>query len=106
MKRSSERILTTHVGSLVRPPVLLKYTEAFAEGLAIDSRGYEATLSSAVAEVVRQQVTHGVDVVSDGEFGKAVWTGYSFDRMSGFEPRPAPPDAERFVGREQKRFRE
>jgi 5-methyltetrahydropteroyltriglutamate--homocysteine methyltransferase len=95
MKQSTDRILTTHVGSLSRPADLIEmYREqAPAEKL-------EARLTSAVAEVVRQQVESGIDVVNDGEFGKPVseevdygaWATYIYQRLSGFEMRDLPAD--------------
>ena len=105
MQRSTDRILTTHVGSLIRPESLLSFSRAAAEGEAIDRAAYESTLSQSVASVVHDQVAHGIDVVSDGEFGKASWTGYSFDRLTGFEMRD-DPDFLKFIGRERIRFRQ
>src|SRR5262245_52576920 len=69
MKRSTERILTTHVGSLIRPPELLEFIRARQSGQAYDEDAYQSCLTESVAEVVRQQAEAGVDVVSDGEFG-------------------------------------
>ena len=95
MKRSSNRILTTHSGSLPRPGDLreLYREDAPAEKL-------EPRLASAVGEVVRQQKEAGIDVVNDGEFGKPMseetdygaWAFYMYNRLSGFEMREAPPD--------------
>ena len=70
MKRSAERILTTHVGSLIRPPQLLKFIAAKQGGLAYDRTGYAECLGRSVAEVVRQQKKAGIDVPSDGELGR------------------------------------
>ena len=66
MKRSDDRILTTHVGSLVRPPELIELVRAGAEG---NLRGSDV-VAAATADVVARQAAAGVDVVSDGEFGK------------------------------------
>ena len=89
MKRSTDRILTTHVGSLIRPPRLLEFLRAKQDRRPYDERAHNACLREAVAEVVRQQADAGVDVVSDGEFGKAIsWSQYALERLSGFERRP------------------
>ena len=88
MKRSSSRILTTHVGSLIRPPALLEFLRAKQAGQPYDEPAYQACLKDAVAAVVRQQAEVGVDVISDGEFGKSIsWSQYVLDRLSGFERR-------------------
>ena len=89
MKRSSDRILTTHVGSLIRPPALQEFLRAKQAGKPYDQGAYAACLAQSVAEVVRQQAAVGVDVVSDGEFGKSIsWSQYVLERLSGFERRP------------------
>jgi 5-methyltetrahydropteroyltriglutamate--homocysteine methyltransferase len=93
MKRSTERILTTHCGSLPRPAALLDLMKARAEGGAIDARDYDATLHQAVQEVVGQQVESGIDVVTDGEQSKTGFFTYIGERLSGFEPRPGPRSA-------------
>jgi 5-methyltetrahydropteroyltriglutamate--homocysteine methyltransferase len=105
MHRSTDRILTTHVGSLIRPESILSYSTAIAAGEAVDTAAYEKTLRQEVGNVVRDQAAHGIDVVSDGEFGKASWTGYSFNRLTGFELRD-DPDFMKFIGRERARFHE
>src|SRR6185503_863649 len=85
MRRSTERILTTHVGSLIRPAPLLPYIRAKQSGEPYDERGYAECLASCVADVVRQQAAAGVDIPSDGEFGKAIsWSQYALERLSGF----------------------
>jgi len=91
MKRSNDRILTSHVGSLIRPPELLEFLAAKQAGKPIDQKAHEAALTRTVAAVVQQQAEAGVDVVSDGEFGKAIsWSQYALERLSGFERRPVP----------------
>ncbi len=88
MKRSSDRILTTHVGSLPRPSDLMALYEADAPDEKLQSR-----LRAAVGEIVRQQAESGMDVVNDGEFGKAMrssvdfgaWWSYVYPRLSGYE---------------------
>ena len=94
MKRSSERILSTHVGSLIRPPKLQEFLRAKQGGKPYDEQGFQKCLSDSVAEVVKQQADAGIDVVSDGEFGKSIsWAQYALTRLSGFERRPIKTDA-------------
>ena len=91
MKRSRERILTTHTGSLPRPADLLSMLRDGEEGRPVDSQALTARVESAVAEVVRQQVEAGIDVVSDGEMGKPSFATYVTHRLSGFgDENPAP----------------
>src|SRR6266852_2288049 len=108
MRRSSERILTTHVGSLIRPPELQAFLRAKQNGEPLDARAYQACLTKSVAEVVQKQVQAGVDVVSDGEFGKSIsWSQYALERLSGFERRPVKPGAHPFArGADRARFPE
>jgi 5-methyltetrahydropteroyltriglutamate--homocysteine methyltransferase len=84
MKRSTERILTTHVGSLPRPDDLIRTMFAKQEGVPVDPVALEARTRSAVAEVVAKQVEAGVDVVSDGEMSKPSYVTYISDRLDGF----------------------
>jgi 5-methyltetrahydropteroyltriglutamate--homocysteine methyltransferase len=94
MKRSSDRILTTHVGSLIRPPELQDFLRAKQSGKPYDEKAYQACLVGTVAEVVRRQADAGIDVVSDGEFGKSIsWAQYALTRLSGFERRPIKQEA-------------
>ena len=89
MKRSIDRILTTHVGSLIRPYALQQFLRAKQAGKPYDSKGYQKCLSDSVANIVREQTQAGIDVVSDGEFGKSIsWAQYALERLSGFERRP------------------
>ena len=89
MKRSSSRILTTHVGSLVRPPALQEFLRAKQAGKPYDQAAYQKCLADSVAEVVHKQAETGIDVISDGEFGKSIsWSQYVLERLSGFERRP------------------
>jgi 5-methyltetrahydropteroyltriglutamate--homocysteine methyltransferase len=89
MKRSTDRILTTHVGSLARPPKLRDFLVAKAAGQAFDHAAYAECLRQSVAEIVAKQAEIGIDVVSDGEFGKAIsWAQYGLFRLGGFERRP------------------
>ena len=89
MKHSTDRILTTHVGSLIRPQELREFLGAKEAGLSFDQAAYAICLKQAVAEVVRRQAEIGIDVISDGEFGKAIsWAQYALFRLGGFERRP------------------
>jgi 5-methyltetrahydropteroyltriglutamate--homocysteine methyltransferase len=108
MKRSTARILTTHVGSLIRPPALIEFLRAQQERKPVDEAAFAACLASSVAEVVRQQAEAGVDVVSDGEFGKTIsWSQYALERLSGFERRPMKAGANPFArGADRTRFAE
>ena len=84
---SVDRILTTHVGSLVRPPRLVEFLKKIEAGEPYDKAGYEACLKESIEEVVRKQVEAGIDIVSDGEFSKGRnWAFYVHDRLSGFAP--------------------
>jgi 5-methyltetrahydropteroyltriglutamate--homocysteine methyltransferase len=85
LKRSTERFLTTHTGSLPRPDDLIRIMFAKEEGLPIERAALEARIRSAVAEVVRKQVEAGVDVVDDGEVSKPSYATYPKDRLAGFE---------------------
>ena len=99
MHRSTDRILTTHVGSLIRPESIRKHLRAKQKGEAYDAAAHAANLKETVAEVVRQQAEVGIDVVSDGEFGKGIsWSQYVIERVSGFERRPFR-DGPQFRGR-------
>jgi 5-methyltetrahydropteroyltriglutamate--homocysteine methyltransferase len=102
VKRSIERILTTHAGSLPRPADLLAMSEA--------DRGkdaYEARLSEAVGDIVRKQAELGIDIVDDGEFGKPGFVTYVNERLSGFEIDPERTGRHAWAGsREAKSFPE
>ena len=108
MKRSSHRILTTHVGSLIRPPALQEFLRAKQAGKPYDEAAYQRCLNSTVAEIVRKQAEIGVDVVSDGEFGKSIsWSQYVLERLSGFERRPIKAGANPFTrGVDREKFAE
>ena len=105
MKRSEERILTTHVGSIVRPESLLSLGNQ-GNGPPKDPAVYAAALQAAVKDVVRKQVAAGIDIVNDGEFGKSSWANYVLERISGFEVREGSYDARHWLGRERERFPE
>jgi 5-methyltetrahydropteroyltriglutamate--homocysteine methyltransferase len=91
VKRSTERILSTFVGSLVRPPRLRELQQSMAAGQPVDEALYADTLRQSVADAVRKQAEVGLDVVSDGEYGKSGWAAYILDRVGGFEVRELPP---------------
>jgi 5-methyltetrahydropteroyltriglutamate--homocysteine methyltransferase len=94
MKRSSERILTTHVGSLIRPNELQDFLRLKQAGKPYDKAAYDAVLAKSVAGVVKRQAEAGIDVASDGEFGKSIsWSQYVLERLSGFERRPIKQEA-------------
>jgi 5-methyltetrahydropteroyltriglutamate--homocysteine methyltransferase len=109
MKRSTDRILTSHVGSLIRPAALQEFLRARQKGAPLDQKAYQKCLGETVAEVVKQQADVGIDVVSDGEFGKAIsWSQYALERLSGFERRPVPAGASNPFARgaDRKKFAE
>jgi len=86
--RSTERILTTHVGSLPRPKALLDLMKAVLAGEPCDRAAYAQRVRGAVAEAVRQQADAGIDIVTDGEQSKPGFFTYVQERLAGFEPRP------------------
>jgi 5-methyltetrahydropteroyltriglutamate--homocysteine methyltransferase len=84
MKRSTERFLTTHTGSLPRPDDLIRMMYAKEEGVPVDSDALARRVASAVEEVVRKQADAGVDIVDDGEMSKPSYATYIKDRLNGF----------------------
>ncbi len=94
MKHSTDRILTSHVGSLIRPTALQDFLRLKQAGKPYERAAYEKCLTASVGEIVRRQARAGIDVVSDGEFGKSIsWAQYALERLSGFERRPIKQDA-------------
>jgi len=91
MRRSTERILTTHAGSLARPDALRALLTAKDEGQVYDAGALAAQTRSAVAAVVRQQAAVGLDVVNDGEQSKRNFTTYARERLGGVEERVLEP---------------
>jgi 5-methyltetrahydropteroyltriglutamate--homocysteine methyltransferase len=93
MRRSTDRILTSHVGSLPRPEQLIAANQAREAGDRLDETGFREMLQAAVADVVRHQKELGIDIPNDGEFGKSVthrvhygaWWSYAFQRWGGLE---------------------
>jgi len=103
MQRSTDRILTTHVGALQRPPGLSKALSEHGEW----APDVLPELRAAVAEVVARQERAGIDVVDDGEFGKTLWMWYVRDRMDGIEGREWSQNAEPLLkGRDRDQFPE
>jgi 5-methyltetrahydropteroyltriglutamate--homocysteine methyltransferase len=90
MRRSTERILTTHTGSLPRPEDLARTMFAKEDGVPVDPGALAARIRSAVAEVVRKQAEVGLDVVNDGEYSKPSYATYIKDRLRGFEGTSQP----------------
>ena len=88
MKLSTDRILTTHVGSLPRPKPLLDLLLAKEKGQDIDAALFEAQTAKAVEDVVAQQIACGIDVVSDGEMSKPSYTMYVRHRLDGIGMHP------------------
>src|SRR5262245_33925009 len=94
MKRSQDRILTTHVGSIGRPDHLLDLLGKTAHGGAAEQQAFAEAARHEVIEVIRRQVEAGIDIVTDGEMSKSSFFGYIRDRLGGFEettPPPGPP---------------
>ena len=91
MKRSADRIITTHVGSLPRPPDLREMLTAKSNHQPYDAAAFARRVREAVDAVVRKQVECGVDVVNDGELSKPNFSNYARERLSGFELREYPP---------------
>jgi len=84
MKRSTDRFLTTHTGSLPRPEDLIRMMHAKQEGVPVDAVALERRVAAAVAEVVQKQSAAGIDVINDGEMSKPSYATYITDRLSGF----------------------
>ncbi|HEV2189087.1 MAG TPA: epoxyalkane--coenzyme M transferase, partial [Stellaceae bacterium] len=89
MKLSTERILTTHVGSLPRPRAMLDLIAAREAGSPVDEAAFEAQSAAAVADIVAQQVACGIDIVSDGEQSKPSYATYVKHRIDGIDMDPS-----------------
>jgi 5-methyltetrahydropteroyltriglutamate--homocysteine methyltransferase len=101
MKRSTDRTLTTHVGSLPRSKAVTDVVFAREKGQDPDVNESDRIIREAVADVVRKQVQAGIDIVSDGEMSKISYATYIKDRITGFEgdsARQPPKDLEEFPG--------
>jgi len=90
VKRGTERILTTHAGSLPRPTDLRELVQARTDGRPYDASAYPKRLRDAVSDVVRAQTAHGLDVIGDGELSKPSFVTYVTERLGGFEPIAEP----------------
>ena len=86
MKRSSDRILTTHVGSLARPHRLLDFLWSRERGESVDESLFEREIHEAVQDRVSRQYGAGIDIVCDGEQSKSSFLTYIADRLTGFSP--------------------
>src|ERR1043165_8268440 len=106
MKNSTDRILTTHVGSLIRPKALQDFLRLKQTGKPYDKAASEQCLTESVGSIVQHQAKTGIDVVSDGEFGKSIsWSQYVLERLSGFERRPFKSGANPFQrGADREKF--
>jgi 5-methyltetrahydropteroyltriglutamate--homocysteine methyltransferase len=106
MHLSPDRIHTTHVGSLIRPAELLQFIRPRQAGQPYDEQAYANCLRATVEAVVRRQREAGIDVPSDGEFGKSIsWSQYALERLSGFERRNVRPGEHGFArGADRARF--
>src|SRR5262245_31712310 len=91
MKRSTDRILTTHVGSLARPDALVPLLKAQDLAQPYDKALFSRLVREAVADVVRKQCEAGIDIVADGEQSKSSFYRYVLERFTGFERRPPTP---------------
>src|SRR5688572_32965754 len=102
MKRSERRILTTHVGSLPRPRELLAPLHARESGEPYDAAALQRAVAETTAQVARRQADLGIDVLNDGEHGRASFATYANTRIGGLErePHPPPRSEERRVGKE------
>ena len=87
-QQNTDRIQTTHIGSLPRPHAVLDMMKAKFAGQPYDKKVYEATITKAVADSVRKQVECGIDIVTDGEVSKPGFFTYIQERLEGFESRP------------------
>ena len=97
MKRSTDRILTTHVGSLARPVDLLDLMKAKVNDEPHDQEIYAERISAAVVEIVRKQADSGIDIVTDGEQGKLGFSAYVSERLAGYEARSGAIDSAEFA---------
>ena len=106
MKRSTDRILTTHVGSLPRPVDLLEMNDVKGSGRPIDQSAWAARVNTAVSEIVRLQRESGVDIVNDGELSKSSWSSYVNERLSGFAESVSRGKGSLAKGRDKRAFQE
>jgi 5-methyltetrahydropteroyltriglutamate--homocysteine methyltransferase len=105
VRRSNDRILTTHVGSLIRPAALLQRGAAAKDGPQ-EQQQYLDAVRESTRDVVLRQVETGIDITNDGDSGKSSWANYVLDRVTGFETRPDTMFEAVWLGRDRVRFRE
>lgn len=98
MKTSTDRILTTHTGSLPRPESLVKLMLERARGGTVPDATYETAVAGAVDAIVKKQTDLGVDVIDDGEQSKSGFVAYVNERLAGYEPFARPPGQKAFAG--------
>src|ERR1041385_5047242 len=100
MQMSTDRILTTHVGSLPRPQPVVDLLFAQDQGAPYNQAEFDSVMRDAVRDAVRRQVEAGIDIVSDGEMSKISYATYIRHRLTGFEvadvPRTVPKDLDDF----------
>jgi 5-methyltetrahydropteroyltriglutamate--homocysteine methyltransferase len=106
VKRSSDRILTTHVGSLPRPADLLEMNDAKANGRSVDPAAWMARVKASILDVVRRQRECGVDIVNDGELSKSSWSSYVNDRLGGFAESISHGQSAIVKGRDKRAFQD
>lgn len=108
MKRSTDRILVSHVGSLARPKDLMEMLVARNDGKSYDQAALAKRMRESVAEVVQKQIECGIDIVNDGELGKSNFSRYTKERLGGFVERSADPNFKptSIFGRDMKEFTE
>src|SRR5262245_11720697 len=98
MKRSTDRILTTHVGSLIRTPEIMLGMKARALGKPYDQDRFAADIRQGITDVVHKQVEIGIDIPNDGELARHGFAAYVHRRLGGLEPRPADANANPWGG--------
>jgi 5-methyltetrahydropteroyltriglutamate--homocysteine methyltransferase len=92
MKRSTERILTTHAGALPQPADLKQMHSAQMSGQPVDQTAFAKRVREVVAEVIKKQLDCGLDIINDGEVGKSNFSRYARERLSGFIERQVKPE--------------
>src|SRR3954453_20684075 len=92
MKYSTDRILTTHAGALPQPDDLKQMHGAGTSGQSVEEASFSARVRAAVAEIVKKQISCGLDIINDGELGKSNFSRYARERLSGFTERQARPE--------------
>jgi len=91
MKRSTERILTTHTGSLPRPPNVVELLLAEEQDRGARAAEFDTAVTAAIEDVVQKQVAAGIDIINDGEQGRPDYTSHVKDRLTGYDGPSSPP---------------